>query len=121
MRRFRYGLDPLCVAACALYALNHWALAEVLRGPFWRGHFDDLWFIPAALPPVLWMERRLGLRDHDQRPGWAEIALHFVVWSVAAEVVAPAVWPHKVRDWWDISAYAAGAALAVVWWRPRRS
>ena len=121
MRRFRYALDPLCLIACGCYALNHWVLANVLLGPFWRGHFDDLWFIPAALPPMLWLERRLGLRDHDRLPDWAEIGLHFAIWSVAAEVVAPSVFPHKVRDWWDISNYAVGAAVAGIWWRSRRA
>jgi hypothetical protein len=123
MRRFRYALDPLCVVTCILYALNHWVLVSYLTGPFWRGHFDDLWFIPAALPPMLWVERRLGLRHHDRVPDPGEIGLHFVVWSVAAEVVAPAVYAHKVRDWWDIGAYAVGAVVAVGWWRwwPRRT
>ena len=118
MARFRYARDPLCLVTCTLYALNHWVLAGVLPGPFWRGHFDDLWFIPAALPPMLWLERRLGLRNHDRPPDWAEILVHLAVWSVAAEVVAPAVFAHKVRDWWDLSSYAAGAVVAAGWWWP---
>jgi hypothetical protein len=115
VKRFRYAFDPLCVGACAFYALNRWALKPHWHSGFLHSHFNDLLFIPAALPPVLWLQRRLGLRAQNTPPDAGEIALHFVVWSVMAEIVAP----HFVRatgDWRDVCAYAVGALAAWAWW-----
>jgi hypothetical protein len=115
MRRFRYALDPLCLGACALYALNRWVLKPRIHSAFLHSHFNDLLFIPAALPLVLWLQRRLGLRTSDGPPEAREIALHFVVWSVMAEIVAPH-FAHVTGDWRDVLAYAAGALAAWAWW-----
>ena len=60
MKRFGYLRDPLCIAACALYLLNRGGLREHIGGVFLRGHFNDLLLIPAALPLVLWVQRRIG-------------------------------------------------------------
>ena len=117
MRVFRYGGDLLCIGACAAYAVNTWLLPETWRGPFLREHFNDALLIPAALPLVLWLQRRLGLRDNDRPPTWPEIALAVGLWSIAAEVVAPLIFRNAVADWRDAVAYAAGAAIAGVWWR----
>ena len=119
MRRFAYARDPLCLLACAGYALNRWALRPMgwASGPFMRGHFNDLLLIPAALPLVLWGQRRLGLRTVDTPPTWPEIALHLVVWSVAAEAIAPHLWRHATGDWLDVAAYAVGALAAGSWWQ----
>ncbi|MCX6956162.1 MAG: hypothetical protein NTV51_28845 [Verrucomicrobia bacterium] len=118
MKRFAYARDPLCLLACAGYALNRWALRPVgwAAGPFMRGHFNDLLLIPAALPLLLWLQRRLGLRAADGPPSWREIALHLVVWSVAAEAIAPQLWHHATGDWLDVAAYATGAVVAGCWW-----
>jgi hypothetical protein len=116
MRRFRYGLDPLCATACALYALNRWFLKPHTHSAFLRFHFNDLLLIPAALPLVLWLQRRLGLRTHDVPPDGREIALHFAVWTVMAEVIAPRL-THVTADWRDIIAYATGALIAWFVWR----
>jgi hypothetical protein len=116
VRSFRYALDPLCLAAGAAYAANRWLLPATLKGPFLRGHFADLLLIPAALPLVLWLQRRLGLRTHDQRPEAGEVLLHLVVWSVAAEGIGPRLFARATGDTWDVAAYAAGAAAALVWW-----
>ncbi len=117
MSRFRYAFAPLCFAAITAYFVGRLALRNL--GGFWHDHFTDLWLIPAALPPVLWVQRRLGLRSHDRKPTWAELGLHFAVWSIAAEWVAPRWFAHAVGDWRDVAAYACGAVLAGLWWQRR--
>lgn len=116
MNRFRYALDPLCVLACGLYVVERWLIRPHTAAVFWHGYSTDFLLIPAALPLLLWVQRRLGLRPHDQRPAWAEIFLPLAVWSVAAEVVAPLLFKSAVGDWRDVLAYAVGAVLAGGWW-----
>jgi hypothetical protein len=119
--RFRYAGDPLCAAACALYALNRWAIRPHTHSAFLRFHFNDLLLIPAALPLVLWLQRRLGFRTHDAPPDVQEIALHLVIWSVMAELIVPR-FAHVTGDWRDLLAYGTGALAAWAWWpltRPR--
>jgi hypothetical protein len=115
--RFRYGRDPLCVAACGLYAANRWLLSAGLKGVFLRNYFNDALLIPAALPLLLWLERRLGLRSNDARPRWAEIVFTTLIWSFAAEVIAPFLFSHATGDLWDTVAYSAGAVVAALVWR----
>ena len=118
-RPFRYAFDPLCLAACALYAANRWLVKPHVESPFLRGHFDDLLLIPCALPLVLWAQRRLGLRAHDEPPTPGEIAMHLAAWTVIAEWIGPR-WLHRgVADAWDAASYALGAALAFVVWAVR--
>lgn len=119
MKRFGYARDPLCALACGGYALNRWLLRPLgwAAGPFMRGHFNDVLLIPAALPLVLWLQRRLSLRTTDAPPSWREVGLHFVVWSIAAEAIAPLIWRHATGDWLDVASYAAGAVVAGCWWQ----
>ena len=116
VKAFRYGLDPLCVAACVLYAINRFWFRHFSGIPFFIGQFDDSLLIPCALPPVLWLQRRLGLRDHDRFPDLMEITFHLVVWSVIAEVVAPRFIHWVTGDWKDVVAYTIGALIAGLWW-----
>lgn len=123
MKRFSYVRDPACLLACAGYVANRWALRPLgwASGPFMRGHFNDLLLIPAALPLLLWLQRRLGLRTVDTPPSWREIALHLVVWSIAAEALAPLLGLHATGDWLDVAAYTAGALAAGCWWQAASS
>lgn len=122
MKRFAYALDPLCLAACALYALNRFWLHGHVGGTFFHGYFNDLLLIPAALPFALWLQRRLGLRVDDAPPRWREILFHLAVWSVIAEFVAPHLFAHVTGDLRDVLAYTTGALLAGGWWhRPRHA
>jgi hypothetical protein len=122
LRRFAYLGDGLFLAACVLYAANRWLLKPLApHGPlgWW---FSDLLLIPCALPVLLWIERKLGLRRHDRPPGAGEIAWLLVLWSVLFEAVAPRLLPHATADWRDVVAYAAGGLLAWAWWnRPTRA
>jgi hypothetical protein len=117
VKRFGYLRDPLCGFACALYALNRCWFRGHVGGEFLTDYFDDLLFIPAALPPVLWVQRRLGVRADDRPPRWSEIALHLAVWSVTAELLAPRLFAGASGDWRDVVAYGAGAVGAGVRWQ----
>ena len=117
MTRFRYLLDPACVTAMACYAANRWWVPATVKGAFFRGHFADVLLIPAALPVMLWLQRRLGLRDHDAPPDGREVWLHVAIWSIAAEGVAPCLFGRATGDLWDVVAYASGAVAALVYWK----
>jgi len=116
VKKYGYARDPVCFTACSLYAANRWAMPAALSGPFLRNHFNDLLLVPAALPLILWVQRRLRLRPADTPPDWREVLLHLIVWSVAAEVVGPLLFARATGDIRDVAAYAAGALVAAVFW-----
>lgn len=118
MKRFGYWRDPLCLAGCALYALNRWVVAPRAHSAFLSGQFDDLLLIPCALPVLLQLQRWLHLRDHDEPPRLSEIIFHLVVWSVLFEGIGPHIM-RTVGDPLDVVAYTAGAVFAAGWWRLR--
>ncbi|WP_156345593.1 hypothetical protein [Verrucomicrobium spinosum] len=66
--RFRYLLDPLFLVGCTAYALNRWLIKPQVGVEFIYYQFNDLWVIPCALPPVLWLHRVLGLGPHKPCP-----------------------------------------------------
>lgn len=116
MKVFAYGRDPLCLLAIGLYALNRWGLKPAMDVRFLHDHFNDLLLIPAALPLVLWMQRKLGWRTHDLPPDAPEITLHLVVWGFIAEVAGPHLFDHATGDSRDLLAYTVGAFIAGLWW-----
>lgn len=116
VKGFRYALDPICLAACALYALNRWLVRPACSWPFLHHYFDDLLLIPAALPIVLGVQRWWGLRTHDRPPTATEIGGHLLVWSLIAELLGPSFFSWVVSDPVDVGAYAFGALLAGTWW-----
>ncbi|HEY5893956.1 MAG TPA: class I SAM-dependent methyltransferase [Chthoniobacterales bacterium] len=116
MRPFRYAFDPLCLIACVAYGLNRWILEPVSSWAFLHEHFNDLLLIPAALPPLLWLQRRLGLRTHDLPPTGMEIAGHWLVWSIVSEGIGPHLFAWATGDILDVAAYAIGAIAADIWW-----
>jgi hypothetical protein len=116
MSRFGYLRDPLFLAAATSYVLNRCWLKTVVRSPFLQGHLNDLLLIPAALPVILWVQRVVGLREHDLVPSWAEMVLHLAVWSVICEFIGPHWLHHGTADAWDVVAYAAGGSVACFWW-----
>src|SRR5882762_1835944 len=119
MRRFRYWADPLFFLCCAAYVLNRWLLKPHFHSPFLHGYFNDLLLIPCALPPVLWLQRCLGLRQHDRAPQWLEVFFHLVVWSLLFEVIGPHLIRHATGDPMDVTAYAIGGVFALGWWNWR--
>lgn len=116
MRRFRYVFDPLCLFCCLLYATNRWLIKPHCHIIFFHFWFNDILLIPCALPPVLLVQRWLGLRTHDQFPTPGELMAHVVGWSILFEVIAPHILP-TTGDPWDAVAYAAGGTAAFCCWR----
>ena len=116
MSNFRYLGDRLFLITCSLYALNRWLIKPHVHSPFLRYHFNDLLLIPCALPPLLLVQRWLGLRSHDTAPTATEIAFHVIVWSILFELIGPHIMSRATGDPWDAVAYAAGGLLAGLWW-----
>ncbi len=117
MRSFRYLLDPLCLVGCVAYITNRWLLKPHIHSAFLHGYFNDLFLIPCALPPVLWLHRRLGLRKNDDPPQTSEVLFHLAVWSVLFEWIGPRLMRHVTGDPLDVVAYAAGALFALGYWK----
>ncbi|HWD19381.1 MAG TPA: class I SAM-dependent methyltransferase [Verrucomicrobiae bacterium] len=116
MRRFGYLFDPLFLLCCALYAVNRWLIKPHTHIVFFHSWFSDIWLIPCALPPVLLMQRWLGLRTHDDPPTLGEITAHLIGWSILFEVIGPHIM-RTTGDVWDAVAYSVGAIIAFCWWR----
>jgi hypothetical protein len=116
MRSFRYFRDPLFLAGCASYVVNRWFIKPHFHAGFFHSYFNDAWLIPCALPPVLWLHRRLGLRSHDAAPGAGEILSHLAFWSLLFEWIGPRLLMRSTGDPLDVLAYAAGALFAGWWW-----
>lgn len=126
MSRFGYLRDRLFWISLTTYAINR-LLIRPHFGPslnahshwlweFSHSHLDDCLLIPAALPVVLWLQRLIGLRNHDQPPGWGEMFGHLAIWSVMCKFVGPH-WLHiGVADPWDLVAFAMGGIAACLWW-----
>lgn len=120
MGRFLYLRDSLCLMGCSAYSINRWLIKPHVRGGFFHSYFNDLWLIPCALPPILWLHRWLGVRSHDKAPQFSEIAGHLVFWSVLFEWIGPKFVSHTTGDPLDVTAYAGGAILAGLWWNRGR-
>lgn len=120
MPRFRYCDDTLFLIGCVLYGINRWLLKPWLEPGFMMFHFNDLWLMPCALPPVLWLYRRLGLRADDAPPRAGEIAGHVVFWSLLFEWIGPQAMARTPGDPADVVAYAAGALVSGLWWNRHR-
>ena len=120
MRAFRYWTNAPFLLGCGAYALNRWLIKPRVHIDFFHSYFNDLWLIPCALPPILWLHRRLCLRTHDDPPTVPEIAFHLVFWSLLLEWIGPKFVPHTTGDPWDAAAYAAGAAVAALAWHAER-
>jgi hypothetical protein len=119
MKRFGYWRDPLFLTACELYALNRWLVKPHVHSPFLRGQFNDCLLIPAALPLVLWLQRRLWLRRDDEFPSAGEIGFHLIVWSLVCEGIGPYLL-RGTGDFRDVVAYTGGAVFAWLWWRGQK-
>ena len=116
MNRFRYLRDGLFLISCSLYALNRWVIEPHTHNAFMRFHFNDMLLMPAALPVLLWMQRRLRLRSMDDPPTWGEIALYTVFWSILFEVIGPHLLRRATGDPWDVVVYCIGGLGAGLWW-----
>lgn len=117
MKPFGYWRDPLFLACCAGYAVNRCFLKPHFHSAFFQNWFNDLLLIPCAMPLLLFLHRKLGLRTSDLPPSFAEIFVHLTGWSLLFEVIGPHFMPHVTGDPLDVIAYAVGGAMAFAWWR----
>jgi hypothetical protein len=113
--RFRYLADPLFLASCAAYAAHRWLILPRWEIPVLKAWFGDFLLIPCLLPPVLWIQRLLGIRSGDEPPNLWEILVHAALWSALFEWVAPAL-GRGFRDWRDAIAYTVGGLMGWVVW-----
>jgi hypothetical protein len=116
--RFLYAADPLCLIAAGLYLINRfWAKQHLgVAHSFLRNHLDDCLFIPAALPLLLWLFRRLRLRVTGEPPALHEVIQWIVLWSVMFEWLFPRILHKGTADWYDVLCYAGGGVVALVFW-----
>ncbi len=120
MTRFRYWTNAPFLVASGAYLLNRWVVKPRVHLSFFHSYFNDLWLIPCALPPILWLHRQLGLRSHDRVPQISEIFFHLIFWSLFMEWLGPRFIPRATGDPWDALAYAVGALGAGLWWHRDR-
>ncbi|WP_395746186.1 hypothetical protein [Prosthecobacter sp.] len=116
MPRFRCFRDSLFLTGWLAYGINRCFIKPHVGSGFMMFHFNDLWLIPCALPPVLWLHHRLGLRAQEGPPRPGEIAGHLVFWSLLFEWLLPHITSRTGGDPADVVAYAAGALVAGLWW-----
>jgi hypothetical protein len=116
MGKFAYWRDPLFLGCTFFYALNRWLLKPHLTSPFLRNWFNDLLLIPCALPILLWLYRKLRLRQDDAYPTLAETCSVLVLWSVLFEWIGPHLIRHAVGDWRDVLMYWSGGLVAWLFW-----
>ena len=123
-RRFRYLRDQVFLTAVAMHLFNRFVIRPLTGDPsdFFHCYLSDLMCVPVWLPLVLWLDRRVGVREHDEPPTVRELVAMVVVWSIVFEVLIPSttlrVWfPNAVGDPVDMLMYASGAALAGFYWR----
>jgi hypothetical protein len=113
---FRYCADFLFLFSCAAYALNRFLIKPHTHITFIRDYFNDMLLVPCALPALLFVYRRFGLRHHDRPPTPWELTILLIFWSIFFEIIGP-FWLHKgVSDKWDVVAYAVGGIAAWLWW-----
>ncbi|HWC59814.1 MAG TPA: hypothetical protein VHC44_08980 [Verrucomicrobiae bacterium] len=120
MKKFRYLGDGLFLVSCSLYALNRWGIRPHTHNAFLRFHFNDMLLMPCALPPLLWMQRKLKLRTTDAPPTWGELTLYTTFWSILFEVIGPHLLRRATGDPWDVVVYFIGGLGAGLWWNRRK-
>jgi len=120
VKKFRYLGDGLFLLSCSLYALNRWCIKPHVHNAFMRFHFNDMLLMPAALPPLLLMQRWLRLRTTDEPPTGAEIALYTIFWSILFEGIGPHLMRRATGDPWDVAVYFVGGIGAGLWWTRRK-
>jgi hypothetical protein len=117
---FLYLRDPLFVFCVGLYFVNRFVFKKIWLTGFVHEHLNDLICIPFWVPIMLFVQRRLGLRDGDDSPRPSEIIIPLILWSWIFEVILPNTeWFRNlcVSDYLDILYYTLGALLAAMIWR----
>jgi hypothetical protein len=120
--QFRYLADPICMGAVVVYLVNRiWLKPLGISGTFGQWYLNDVLCLPLFLPVILWVQRRMGLREHDGPARVWEVLQHWGIFSILFEVILPR-FPEYFRttaDAWDVVAYWVGGMGAWMWWRWR--
>jgi len=117
--KFRYLADPLFVGCVILYFANRFLIERLVAGGFFHNHLNDLICIPFWVPIMVFLLRKVGLRNDDAPPRADEILVPLVIWSAIFEIYLPRVSHFErlaVSDYTDILWYAVGALAASVAW-----
>ena len=115
VRTYAFYEDAAFWVGSAAYGLNRWMVRPHVNSAFLRGHANDLWLIPCALPLVVWVHDRMGWRKAGP-PTAGEVVAHLIGWSLLLEWVGPLVRRASTGDPWDVVCYAIGAIAAWLWW-----
>ena len=117
--KYRYLRDPLFLLCIAVYFLNRWILKPCLPNVFSQCYLNDLICIPFWVPIMVFVMRKLGLRDNDFPPTASEIVIPLILWSAIFEIWLPHFGPFRglaIADHVDIFFYTSGALLAAAFW-----
>lgn len=116
---FGYLKDPLFLACLAGYWLHRFAADYGYSTVLLRSYLNDVICIPFWVPMILWAQRVLRLRPHDDPPHGYEVVIPLVLWSLVFEVILPntSLWAGRtIPDPFDVLCYAAGAFAAMLFW-----
>ena len=116
---FGYLKDPLFLICLIAYSLNRVLANHGMSTPVLRSYLNDVICIPFWIPIMLWVHRKLGLRQHDDPPHGHEIVIPLLIWALVFEVILPAtrVWSGlAVADPNDVLCYALGGFIAIRFW-----
>ena len=117
---FRYLKDPLFLVCFTVYWLNRFLEDFGLSAPLLRSYLNDLICIPFWVPIMVWVNRKLGLREYDGPPLAYETVIPLLIWAAAFELILPSMqgWSELAfADPNDVLAYTLGAAGAKSFWR----
>jgi len=120
---FRYLRDPLFLFCVTLYFANRIFLKPHIRGgvfgAFLHDSLNDVICLPFWVPIMVWLMRKMGLRQSDAPPQGVEIIIPLLLWSWFFELILPTLAPFRhlaVCDPNDILCYTVGAVLAALFW-----
>jgi len=120
---YQYLKDPVFLMSVMLYMANRIILKPLTANDtgtvheFIHWHLNDFLCIPFCLPPLLFIERTMGLRYHDGPPTRTEIVGSLIIWIGFFEWAAPLLFRRgTVADPSDIPAYIGGAILCGLIW-----
>ena len=116
---FAYLRDPLFLVCFAAYVLHRPLASQGLSTPWLRGYLNDLVCLPFWVPIMLWVQRTLRLRTHDDPPHASELIIPLLLWAAVFEVALPATqtWSGLAfPDPFDVLCYATGGLASALFW-----
>ncbi|MFN0058642.1 MAG: hypothetical protein ACKVX7_09325 [Planctomycetota bacterium] len=117
--KFRYLRDSLFLIALTVYFVNRLVLKRIWSSGFVHDHMNDLICVAFWVPPLVWVQSRLGFRPGDEPPSGFEVTIAILIWTWAFEIVLPNWGPlvgTTFADPWDVMYYCVGGLVAVIVW-----